>query len=87
MIRLLPCLALLLAACQTSTPEAVSSCAPTAERLQATALGTPATEIEATAPEGRRVIGPDTVVTMDFVPERLNLETDAEGDLIRAYCG
>ncbi|MDQ1230820.1 hypothetical protein QE379_002246 [Sphingomonas sp. SORGH_AS 879] len=34
-----------------------------------------------------RVIAPDTVVTMDFRPDRLNVETDAQGRIIRFKCG
>ena len=34
-----------------------------------------------------RVIAPDTIVTMDFRPDRLNVETDAQGRIIRFRCG
>lgn len=34
-----------------------------------------------------RVIGPDTAVTMDFVPTRLNIEIDGDGEILRLYCG
>ena len=34
-----------------------------------------------------RVIGPDTMVTQDFRPDRLNLEVDAAGRLVAARCG
>lgn len=34
-----------------------------------------------------RVIGPDQAVTMDFRPDRLNLETDAAGKVAKAGCG
>ncbi|WP_167766890.1 I78 family peptidase inhibitor [Jannaschia formosa] len=34
-----------------------------------------------------RVIGPDTAVTMDFVPTRLNIEIDEDGEIQRLYCG
>lgn len=34
-----------------------------------------------------RLIGPDTMVTMDYVPERLNLLYDAKGRVTEAYCG
>ncbi|SFG87709.1 Peptidase inhibitor I78 family protein [Palleronia marisminoris] len=83
------CLALALAACQTTPapPAEASACEATAQRLQSTQLGTPVDAIDATGPAGRRVIGPDMAVTMDFVPGRLNLETDADGRLTRAYCG
>jgi hypothetical protein len=34
-----------------------------------------------------RVIGPDTVVTMDYRIDRLNVEVDAEGRILRVRCG
>jgi hypothetical protein len=34
-----------------------------------------------------RVIAPGEAVTMDFNDARLNLETDAAGNLVRAACG
>ena len=34
-----------------------------------------------------RVIGPNDAVTMDFRPDRLNLETNARGRIVRVRCG
>lgn len=34
-----------------------------------------------------RVIGPGDAVTMDFRADRLNLELDADGKIVRARCG
>jgi len=34
-----------------------------------------------------RVIAPDTIVTMDFRPDRLNVEIDAQGRITRFKCG
>ncbi|HCO54703.1 MAG TPA: hypothetical protein DIT93_06760 [Pelagibacterium sp.] len=34
-----------------------------------------------------RVIAPGMAVTQDFRPDRLNLEVDDSGNLVRAYCG
>ena len=34
-----------------------------------------------------RVIGPDQAVTMDFRGDRLNLETNAGGRIVRVRCG
>lgn len=83
------CVFLALAACQTAPapPADAGDCEAIAQRLQSTQLGTPVDEIDASGPSGRRVIGPDMAVTMDHVPGRLNLETDANGRLTRAYCG
>jgi hypothetical protein len=38
-------------------------------------------------PEGLRVVGPDTQVTMDYVPTRANMLTDDEGTVIGLKCG
>lgn len=34
-----------------------------------------------------RVIAPGTVVTMDYRPDRLNIETDDQGRITRLKCG
>lgn len=34
-----------------------------------------------------RVIRPGMFYTEDYVPDRLNLETDGAGNLVRAWCG
>lgn len=34
-----------------------------------------------------RLIRPGTAVTMDFRPDRLNIETDADERITRVYCG
>jgi hypothetical protein len=38
-------------------------------------------------PEGTRVLFPTTPATMDFNPERLNVEVDASDTIVRVYCG
>ena len=38
-------------------------------------------------PGAIRVIAPGQPVTQDFRTDRLNLEVDASGNLVRAYCG
>ncbi|KCZ56802.1 I78 family peptidase inhibitor [Hyphomonas chukchiensis] len=42
---------------------------------------------EAEMPENTRVVGPDDQVTMDYVPTRLNVLTDAEGVVLSLKCG
>lgn len=41
--------------------------------------------------EGRtepvRILLPGSVMTMDFVPQRLNVRLDSEGRVLRSYCG
>ena len=34
-----------------------------------------------------RIIQPGDAVTMDFAAERMNIEVDAEGRIVRIYCG
>lgn len=43
--------------------------------------------LKASGAPSLRVIAPRTVVTMDFRPERLNIETDANGRITRIKCG
>lgn len=43
--------------------------------------------LKASGAPSLRVIAPGTVVTMDFRPERLNIETDANGRITRIKCG
>ena len=51
-------------------------------------LGKPAGDIPAAdLPDNARIIGPDTQVTMDYVPTRLNVLTDASGKVIGLKCG
>lgn len=38
-------------------------------------------------PEGTRIIPPGRMVTMDFRPERTNIDLDATGQIIRIWCG
>lgn len=39
-----------------------------------------------TLPEGIRVIAPDTMVTEDFRPDRVNIRTDANGVITSVEC-
>jgi hypothetical protein len=47
-------------------------------------IGSPVNASE--VPSGARVIGPETVVTDDFRPSRLNIITDAEGVITALQC-
>lgn len=40
-----------------------------------------------TLPAGTRVIEPGTKVTRDYRPDRLNIEIDAAGVIVRVACG
>ena len=40
-----------------------------------------------TLPEGTRVIRPGQPVTTDYSPQRLNIDLDARGRIVRLWCG
>mgnify|MGYP001809558109 CR=1 FL=1 len=48
-------------------------------------IGTPIAA--ATFPSGVRTIGPDTIITEDFVPARLNVLVDGGGSITGFRCG
>ncbi|WP_421950331.1 I78 family peptidase inhibitor [Pelagibacterium sp.] len=90
---------LALAACSsTTTPPDTSMPPPVDCGAQALAGMTGQPVIGSTAQDVRvggqainaagtvRVITPGMAVTQDFRPDRLNLEVDASGNLVRAYC-
>lgn len=47
-------------------------------------IGTPVSAVD--VQPGARVIGPDTMVTQDFVPDRLNFIVDAQGMITSLEC-
>ena len=50
-------------------------------------IGQPEREIDRTSlPDTARVVGPDTVVTMDFAPGRLNVMVNAQGVVTELRC-
>ena len=78
----------LLAAC--STPDLVAppvegdTCAAAS---YAGLVGNSIAAVTLPADLNHRVIGPDTAVTMDFNPERLNINVDAQGTIESLTCG
>lgn len=51
-------------------------------------LGKQASDIPADMlPEHARIVAPDSQVTMDYVPTRLNVLTDGNGRVIGLKCG
>ncbi len=50
-------------------------------------VGTSASAIDlATLPAGTRIVTPETMVTQDFVPARLNITTSTDGDVASLNC-
>ncbi|MDD7970373.1 I78 family peptidase inhibitor [Roseinatronobacter alkalisoli] len=79
----------LLAACQSETPDPApdmeASCG--ADDLQSL-ISQPLAQFQGHPDaEATRVIAPGTAVTMDFRPDRLNVEHDADLIITRIYCG
>ena len=83
------CAALLALAACVSEPPAVAAeedqCGASAQQGLIGQSREVLTEKSFTGPV--RVIGPNQAVTMDFNPERINLETDAVGIITRVFCG
>ena len=77
----------LLAACQSSVPfETVTDACKSLQYLSL--VGSRADAVPAgTFPEGARVIRPDTMVTRDYRPERLNVHVNQKGRIERIDCG
>lgn len=51
--------------------------------------GMKADDINKSALEGRayRILGPDSMATMDYLPNRLNIHTDDNGIIVEQVCG
>jgi hypothetical protein len=51
-------------------------------------VGTSVGELQAASlPENRRIIFPGMAVTMDFQPERINVEIGTDDRIARVFCG
>lgn len=73
-------------AAPTNAAEATAQDACGAAAFQAL-VGTPASGInQASLPPGARVIMPNTMVTQDFNPARLNITVDANGNVASVSC-
>ena len=83
----------------TETPAAETPVAAPANAAEATArdtcgaaahqalIGTAASGIDlSTLPPGARIITPETMVTQDFVPTRLNITTGTDGNVASLNC-
>jgi len=72
----------LLAACEQARAE--DDCgASDYQRL----VGQPLAAVTLPTDVETRIIGPDTAVTTDHRPNRLNIEVDRSGSIERVYCG
>lgn len=84
--------ALALAACKPEAEAPVAGGVPPDDACGAAALqgliGQPASVLAAmTFGPATRVLRPGMAVTMDYSPERLNIELDAAETIIRVSCG
>jgi hypothetical protein len=84
-------LPLLLAACVTAAPAPapgqvdLSSCS--SDAVQSLVGSNIATVDTRPLAKTVRIIPPNTAVTMDYNPQRLNVETNARGVIVRMSCG
>lgn len=96
MIRLAPVALVALAAC-TQTPAPATADPATGAQCDATPVqsllggaGDPATVDRAKAGSGARIVrryATGAALTMDFRPDRLNVEVDAGGKIVKLSCG
>ncbi|MCR4378678.1 MAG: I78 family peptidase inhibitor [Rhodospirillales bacterium] len=84
MLCVLPILAACSSSAQGQTPPAFASCEAAAVYYKSL-IGKPLAGTITFKPH--RVIKPNSAVTMDFNPGRLNIYTDAKGVIIDARCG
>jgi len=53
-----------------------------------TLLGEPAADHDLSTPgRPQRILPPNTIITQDYRPERLNIDLDAAGRITRLWCG
>lgn len=78
---------------ESCSPEAADPAVPAAEadtcgaRGYAAMVGTSIAAITLPADLNARVIPPDSAITMDFQPSRINFDLDANGVVTRIWCG
>ncbi|MFN7225265.1 MAG: I78 family peptidase inhibitor [Paracoccaceae bacterium] len=80
------CASLLLAACQPTVPEGPDLSACGADALQGL-VGQSASVLQTMKfAQETRIIRPGMAVTMDYRPDRLNIEIDAKEVITRVHC-
>ncbi len=94
MKRMIPVLALVAACGGGDAVEEPAAEAPPVEDVSACkadallpSIGQDVSTVQAQLPEGARVIPPDSVVTQDYRPGRVNVDIDAGGLITRIWCG
>lgn len=76
----------------TTTPAPANAAEATAQdtcgaAAHAALIGQPASAIDlAILPAGTRIVTPETMVTQDFVPTRLNVTTGTDGNVASLNC-
>ncbi len=76
---------LALAACQPTSQDTAQGDCPADG--YASLVGQPLAAVTLPADLDARVVGPDTMVTMDFDPTRMNIYVDSAGTIERVACG
>lgn len=77
----------LLAACIAEEGESVTEGEPCGAAAYADLVGKNLAAVTLPAELNTRVIRPGSMVTQDYVPERLNIELDEGGVITRLRCG
>jgi hypothetical protein len=84
MIRIIAIGVLVLSGCQMQQPQPQECIAADLQGF----VGEPLSMLEGQdLPQPNRIIGPDTAVTMDWNPMRLNIAHDKAHSITRIYCG
>ncbi|MBE9640052.1 I78 family peptidase inhibitor [Salipiger mangrovisoli] len=69
---------------ETETETGADTCGAAAYQ---THIGQPVEELGLTAGDKLRILGPNQPMTMDFRMDRMNIETDSAGQILRVFCG
>lgn len=78
---------LALAACQPVPGPAEPPAPACAAQANGSLVGTNAAAVTFPVGQDVRIIGPDTMVTLDYQPERLNLRVNRAGIIVSVDCG
>ena len=79
---------LMLAACQAAAPGQTQTEDQCGAQSHQSLVGKPETDLnKSTLSRGTRIIHPDTVVTMDYSAQRLNIHVGKDGKISRVSCG